>query len=450
MDIIPGMEDVLGQLPRLKGYTHLVLCFLAEDLSREATTEALYKASHRLAVAFPWLAGQVVHQGVGPGCSGTFTVARWHQREVTASILRMQDRSDVCPSYGDIIFSRGPSDLLDGPLLSTETSLPDSYVEPTSAPVLVFTASWINDGLLLDCAAHHNIMDMAGMGQVFQLLAIALQGQEFPRVAINAGNLDRSTVSPLLGPDEARCDHSHLRCPSRLGMSLRPPPSGPLPSYHYFRFSAANLAQLKALTAPTGTAIHPPSTDDALSAFIWKRLSVHRLHLGQLRTASTIFSRAVDCRRSLGVPKEYMGNMAIKCFSKMTFHSISDAPLAVIAAQLREDVQNARDTYNLRSLATFINEEPDKTTINFVPGFNPETDINSSSWAGVDAYNLEFGPLGKPQLVRRPNSKPVMGLLYFMPRTGIGDIDALLCLKDSEVQGLRSDKEWTQYASYIG
>ncbi|KAI9743965.1 MAG: hypothetical protein M1818_002699 [Claussenomyces sp. TS43310] len=450
MDIIPGTQDVLGQLPRLKGYTHLLLCFPADDLSREATTEALSKASHRLTVAFPWLAGQVVHQGVDRGCSGTFTVACYPQGEAPASILRVQDQVDVCPPYENLISTRGPSDLLDGALLSTETSLPESYVESAPAPVLTFTASWIQDGVLLDCAAHHNMMDMGGIDQVLRLLAIALKGEDFPRTAIDVSNCDRLTVLPLLGPDEVRRDHSHFRCPSRLGMSLRPLPSGPPPSYHYFRFTAANLAQLRALCAPNDPAIHPTSTDDALSAFIWKRLSAHRLNQGQLPTSTTLFSRAVDCRRSLGVPKEYMGNMAMKTFSKMTFYSIDISPLSAIAIQLRQDVQKVRDTHQLRSLATLIAEEPDKTTINVVPDFNPDTDINASSWVGVDAYHLEFGLLGKPTLIRRPKSKPVMGLLFFLPRTRGGDIDALLCLRDEEMQGLRSDREWSRYAEYIG
>lgn len=166
--------------------------------------------------------------------------------------------------------------------------------------------------------------------------------------------------------------------------------------------------------------------------------------------AITGFSRAVDCRQPLGIPIEYMGVAVVKTYSTMTFDELDQSSLAIVAAQLRKDVRKVRDGRFLRSLATLIAEEPDKSTINFVKGFDPDTWINASSWASVSVYALEFGPLGKAALVRRPKSKPVHSLLYFMPRMESGDIDVLLCLKDDEIRGLRSDLEWSRYSKYIG
>ncbi|KAJ5092598.1 hypothetical protein NUU61_007468 [Penicillium alfredii] len=444
METLPDMQDVFGQLPRMKGYTHLVLCFAhPPSISRETIVQALEAAARRLTATFPWLAGKVINTGVGPGCTGAFIVEPCYQTE---NILRFQDRADDCPSYEDIVRMNGASDLLDGSLLSAETSLPDSYTETDTspAPALTLTVSWIRNGLLLNCAAQHNVLDMGGIDQIFGLLATALQGREFGKTAIEINNCDRLTVFPLLGPEEPKCDHGQMRRPSSLNPSLRsPPPPGPQPAFHHFRFSAAHLADLTNLSAT-------PSTDDALSAFVWKRLSAVRFSLGQLPDAVAGFSRAVDCRRTLGVPAEYMGVLVVKIFSTMTFKELDNTHLAAVAAHLRRDVQRIRDRYFLRSLATLIAEEPDKSTFNFVPGFRPDTWINASSWASVGAYGLEFGVLGKPAVVRRPRSKPVQSLLYFLPRLECGDINVLLCLKETEIQGLRSDAEWAHYAEYIG
>lgn len=443
MEILPGTQDILGQSPRLKGYTHLALCFaLPESLSRESITTALKTATRRIPSALPWIGGVVVHQGEGDRNSGRFAVARCPSSE---TILKFQDRSDACPSYEEIIHSKGSSDLLDVALLSAETSLPDSDGSETNpAPVLTLTASWIKNGLVLDCAAHHNMLDMGGIDQFFQLLTTALQGQEFNKTVIEANMRDRLDIFPLLSPDEPKSDISHLRCPSSLGKPVRPPPQpGPLPVFHHFRFSAERLSQLKTLA-------ETPSIDGALSAFIWKRLSAVRMGLGQKPDTITGFSRTLDCRRTLDAPVEYMGNVVMKTYSTMTLDELTRTSLASVASQLRIDVLKIRDRHVLRSLATASAEEPDKTTFNFVKGFNSDTWINASSWAGVRAYASEFGLLGKPALIRRPTSKPVQSLLYFLPRMERGDIDIQLCLMDSEIHGLRRDPEWCRFAEYIG
>lgn len=444
MEILPGMQDVWGQLPRMKGYTHLAICFPhPESISRETIETALQAATRRITNTFPWIGGAVAHVNINPGSTGNFTVAK---SSATEDILRIQDRSGVCPPFDDIVRAKAASSQLAGHLLSAEPSLPDSYTETETnpAPVLTLTVSWVHGGLILDCAAQHNILDMGGIDQFFRLLATALRGQEFDAATIEANHRDRSHIFPLLSPDEAKCDHSPMRCPSSLNPTPRPPPPpGPLPAFHYFRFSDASLVRLRA-------AAETPSTDDALSAFIWKRLSTVRLRSGQRLDAVTGFSRAVDCRRTLGVPTEYMGVVVVKTFSKMTFEEMNQSTLAGLAVCLREDVKRVRDRHFLRSLASLIAEEPDKSTINFVLGFNLDTWINASSWAGATTYSLDFGLLGKPVFVRRPTSKPVQGLLYFLPRLEQGHIDVLLCLKDSEIQGLISDSEWARFAEHIG
>ncbi|KAJ5699092.1 hypothetical protein N7462_001097 [Penicillium macrosclerotiorum] len=443
MELVPGTQDVFGQLPRMKGYTHLVVCLShPESYSRDATVLAFQAAASRITAALPWLGGAVLHSEVGPGCTGIFTVARCAR---TRNILHIQDRSEECSSYEDIIASRAPSDLLEGHLLSAQTSLPDSYTESETepAPVLTLTMSWIKNGLILDCAAQHNILDMGGIDQFFRLLATELQAKCCGHTVIDTNNRDRLQMFSLLEPNEFRCGHSDMRCPSSLITIRRSPPPGSLPAFYHFRFDKASILQLAGLA-------NTPSVDDALSAFIWKQLSIARLRLGQKPGTVTGFSRAVDCRQALNIPKEYMGVAVVKTFSTMTLEEIGRASLGSIAVNLRRDVRRIRDRSFLRSLATLIAEEPDKSTINYVPELNPDTWLNASSWAGVGAYSLNFGPLGKPGIVRRPKSKPVLGLLYFLPKSEQGDIDVLLCLKESEIQGLRGDPQWSQYAGYIG
>lgn len=444
MEHFPGMQDIWGQFPRMKGYTHLAACFAhPEATSRVTTSAALVGATRRIVSTIPWIGGAVVHLGEKAGDTGSFTVARC---EETEAILKIQDRSDECPTFDDILQNSAASKMLEGSLLSAESALPDSYTESeeSPAPVLTITATWIKGGLILTCAAQHNILDMGGIDQFFRLLATALQGEQFDPAVIEANTKDRLKIIPLLEEGEQSLDHSLLRCPPSSTPTVRPPPPpGTQPAFHYFRFSAANLSLL-ALNAQT------PSQDDALSAFIWQRLSLVRQSLGRSPDAITGFSRAVDCRRPLDVATEYMGVVVAKTASQMTFAEMSNSSLESIAAQLRRDVQRLRDREYLRSLSTLIVNEPDKSTFNFVKGFDPDTWINASSWAGAATHRLEYGLLGTPAFVRRPNAKPVQSLLYFLPMLPTGDIDVLLCLKDEEIEGLRADPDWNGLATYIG
>ena len=444
MESLPGTLDVWGQLPRMKGYTHLALCFPhPKHTTQETITNALEAATRRITTALPWIGGVVLHTGAEPGNSGQFTISR---NQHTDTILRVQDRTTTGPAFNDILRSNAASRFLDQSWFSKESSLPDSYTdtENSPAPVLTLTATFIPDGIVLDCAAQHNILDMGGIDQFFRLLASALSEQDFEPRVIEVNSLDRGSIFPLLGPHEKPLDHSAMRCPSSLTPALRPPPPpGAQPGFHHFRFSADTLAHLAKIA-------ETPSIDDALSAFIWSRLSTVRLNLGQSPDTITGFSRAVDCRKTLGIPAEYMGVAVIKTYSSMPYQDLISSTLSSIAAQLRADVQRIRDAHFLRSLATVVAAEPDKSTFNFVRGFRPESWVNASSWAGVDAYRLRFGGLGKPSFVGRPTSKPVQGLLYFLPRMEGGDVEVLLCLKEEEIEGLCADEVWRGRAEYIG
>lgn len=444
MKQIQGMQDIWGQFPRMKGYTHLAACFAhPESTSRVTTSAALVGATRRITSTLPWIGGAVVHKDEKPGDTGIFTVAHC---ETTEAILKIQDRSDVCPSFEEILQSKAASKMLKGSLLSAEPALPDSYTESEEnpAPVLTITATYIKDGLILTCAAQHNILDMGGIDQFFILLATALQGGEFDQEIIKTNLQDRLHIIPLLKEGERALDHSIIRCPPTSTPNTRPPlPPGPKPAFHYFRFSAASLSTL-ALMAQT------PSEDDALSAFIWQRLSLVRNAIGQTSDAITGFSRAVDCRRPLDVPASYMGVVVAKTASQKTFDEMSKSSLIDLAAQLRRDVQRIRDREFLRSVTTLIANEPDKNTFSFVKGFNPDSWINASSWARAATHRLEYGLLGTPAFVRRPDAKPVQSLLYFLPMLPTGDIDVLLCLKEEEIGGLRTDPDWCQFAAYIG
>ena len=446
----------MGQLPFLKSYTPLMLAFPLQDgmASQEAAVKSLQSAVLKLVKTFPWLGAKVINKGSSAGSSGLFELEPSDLWSPPNTILQIRDYSDLCPSYEKLIKARGPATMLDGSILAPRKAFPESYQETEAdpAPVLAFQATLIKGGLLLVCVAQHNFIDMNGIDRCFNLLATAMRDEPFTPEAIEQGNRDRRNLVPLLQPDEPKQDHSQF---------IRPPLSElPLPSvepdspfsWRYFRFSAAKLTELKALATGLEGDLSVPyiSTNDALSAFCWQRVISIRLRRRQTPNVTAKFCRAVDARKTMGVPQSYMGDLVTIAQSQIAFQDLADVPLPAVASLLRKDLNAVNRRDYIRSFATFIAETQDKSTIVYGGRFNPDTDIGSSSWAQIKLSHVAFGTLGKPALVRRPNFGPLKSDIYFMPQNAEGDIDALLCFNEEDMNDLKSDDQWNRFADYIG
>ncbi|KXX79168.1 Trichothecene 3-O-acetyltransferase [Madurella mycetomatis] len=451
-------QDVLGQLPRLKTYTHMLLCFpLRDDLSPTALIISLESAARALFRAFPWLAFRVVHEGSGPGNSGTFRLAPCPDFAAQNAIVRTKDCTDICPTYQEILDARGPVDMLDGGVLGPVPAFPHIYddAELDPAPVFTLQANLVQGGLLLDAAAQHNFIDGGGLLRLLELLAGAMRGEPFSAEALKHGNCDRSTLIPLLGRDEPMLDHSHLiREPLATG-APKPPLAQPPQAarWHFVRFPSHKVTALKERanddTRPQNAFV---STNDALSAFIWRRLSAVRLPRieGRAEEVSSKFSRALDARRALGIPRDYLGQMGYNATCRLAFGELRDWSLGDVALHLRRAVERVNHEHAVRSWASFVAREPDKSRIMFGGAFDPDHDVGVSSLVHASVHGVEFGVLGKPMLVRRPRFGPLEGCVYLWTATGEGDVDVLLCLKGKDWEGLERDEEWGKYTEFIG
>ncbi|OJJ06470.1 hypothetical protein ASPVEDRAFT_32767 [Aspergillus versicolor CBS 583.65] len=452
------IQDDIGQLSRLKTYTHLLVCFpLSDEAYRETIVSALHAAAHRLVSSFPWLAAKVVHEGQSTGNSGSFRLEECPDFAPPNSLVVVKDCSDVSPPYTEILAARGPCSLFDGDALAPVVAFPESYEESDTKPARVFViqANFIKGGILLDAAAQHNFIDGGGLFQCMQLFATALRGEPFSDQQVQQGNRDRRTLIPLLGPHEPMLDHSHLKCPSALTTPIRARHSGRAPAaWHFVRLSSTSVSKIKQqanLDLQRENSDTPfVSTNDALSAFLWQRLSTVRLQRDRNPQELTKFSRAMDARRAMNVPQEYMGQMGYNATTRVSFGELADLSLGATAALLRNKVKEMNTEYSVRSWATFIANEPDKSSIMFAGSFNPDTDIGVSSLAHVELYTCDFGPLGTPELVRRPNFRPLEGCVYFWSKTASGDIDMLMCLNEADINGLKLDDHWRVHTEYIG
>jgi len=445
-------QDVMGQFPQLKTYNHGVIIFpLSDEISQESVVQALEAATAKIISKIPWLGQQVVHEGKELGNSGTSKLAPWPPRASPNTLIHVKDCSSLCPSYDEILKAQGPARMLDASIICPFPGFPMTYDESKigPAPAVAVQANFIRGGLLLNFSNQHNVMDATGLFQFMALLAAVMNGEEISQTAIEWGNRDRKTVIPLYGPNEPIKDHSHLRAlpPSQS-------PAKPLApaSWMFFRFLKKAVPKIKALASdPEGFDPSVPfiSSNDAVSAFYWKHLAIARVRNGQDPAAKSKFSRAIDGRSAMGVSTEYMGQFVYFSATWLTYQELVDLPLSTIASTMRKNLNDANNEHSVRSYATYVASLSDKMTLAYGGPFNRETDIGSSSMAQA-AVILNFGLLGVPKLIRRPNLVPLPGTLYFYPPEGSGDLNLLLCLNKQDLEAMTADSEWNQCTEFIG
>ena len=447
------LHDVLGQLPRLKTYTHVLLCFPIRDgPSPSALIKSLEAAARTLADAFPWIVCRVVHEGSGPGNSGIFRLAPCPEFAAPNTIMHTKDCTDVCPTYKEILDTHGPVSILDGSVLSSVPAFPQVYddAELNPAPVFTLQVNLVREGILLDAAAQHNFIDGGSLLRLLELLAKSMRGETFSEEEIKHGNRDRLYLIPLLRPDEPMLDHSHLIRESLANVQQ----SFDRPEVHwsFVRFPAPKVTRLKKRANKDIQHAHGSfvSTNDALSAFIWKCISAVRLERRQKPDDFSRFSRALDARRAVQIPREYLGQMGYNATCCLKFCQLQGLSLGEIALFMRQAVEKVNSEYSVRSWATFIAKEPDKSRIMFGGSFDPDKDIGLSSLIHASVNDIEFGIMGKPDLVRRPRFLPLESCVYLWTQTVEGHVDALLCLRGADREGLRADAEWAEHTEFIG
>lgn len=132
-----------------------------------------------------------------------------------------------------------------------------------------------------------------------------------------------------------------------------------------------------------------------------------------------------------------------------TYGELLALPLSAITSLLRRDLNEANTEHSARSYATFLAREPDMTKITYAGPFDRGTDVASSSMAQA-ALVLQFGRLGPPEFVQRPNLFPLPGTLCFYPPEGSGDLNLLVCLSDEEINGLKEDQTSGKCTEVIG
>ncbi|RMZ74828.1 hypothetical protein DV737_g5695, partial [Chaetothyriales sp. CBS 132003] len=449
-------QDVVSQFPFLSGYSHVLFIFQPDaNRSSEMILAALRHGFDKLVSQVPWLGGQLLHTPGPTGSSGHYSVAPWPSDAPANELIRVKHCEDLIPPMAQIMRAGAPAFMLDGKILTPFPSLPLPHGQDPPLPVINLQVNFIRGGVLLNTTTHHMAIDATGVVQIMRLLATILHGRDIPVAELEQANRDRRRVLQLIPRGEPVKDHSHLRAPPGHVTS---PPSSP-PKWCYFKMPVATVSTLKRLVASQQLRqVQQISVNDIISAFCWQRITAIRLARGFSPDTKTKMTRTIDARGALGVPITYIGHLTYFSVSQLPMSQVVSVPLVNIAHTLRRDLNAANTPWAIRSFATFIARQLDKSNLVYAGIRNLDTDLGttalSSSQSGAQNESSvlaeDFGPVfGRLMCIRRPNVSPLTGGITISPVED-GAIPIVLCMPEADLEGLKKDRDWSRYMKHVG
>lgn len=225
-----------------------------------------------------------------------------------------------------------------------------------------------------------------------------------------------------------------------------------------FYFSPAALDALKAeASPPNATELSDQkwiSTNDALSALLWRTVMAVQSPLDSLRSGDdpvSVFNIAIDGRLRTDPPVHpetqgcFLEYIAVSAPIRKILGSLSLADLAIMIRKqiLRADGQFTDDVAALVEKL----EDVDRlvpTAFLDVPGFN----CVQSSWVNFELYSLDWGSLlgGKIDAVRAPHVGVINGLQVVLPVLPDGGMEILVGVKEDCLDKLLHEPRWTKFA----
>ncbi|GFF35622.1 methylglutaconyl-CoA hydratase, mitochondrial [Aspergillus udagawae] len=449
----PPFEVKISHWDRILPPTHSkrILCFsLPVNTDREQLTDYLHIAFHHTVQRFPLLAGSVVPFSADQGGRP------WLRNIVPEGAARLivKDLSDEL-SFADLAEANFSQHLLNTEQLCP---LPEvGYFKAERVDVCRFQANFIRGGLLLVVSIIHNAADGRGVTEIIKIFAEELrkaQSGETGHPLQQRTEVYRSDRTAFVSgqgiPGAIERHAAWTSSPSNAHAQIHNVEN----SCHTFRISATALSQLKkALSATSQGPEDWFSTNDAISAFIWRSIMVARHRAGILDAdATTYVAQPVDCRRHLNITEPYFGNVIYMTKSSVALSVLADPEtgLGAAARALRTELRGLTGD-KFRDLVGYAERTALEahTRLNILESMATSGIILTSLFK-MDLHAMNFGPVfddGHIKALRLPARGTQAGAVIVLPRVPDGSCEFMVTEQESTIQCLRDDPLFAQFTA---
>ncbi|KAL2130204.1 hypothetical protein VTI74DRAFT_6771 [Chaetomium olivicolor] len=441
----PPFDVKLSHWDRLFPPTHSkrILCFaLPSDADRERIVDCLHIAFHHTVQRVPFLAGSIApfppEEGARPWLRNLLPQG--------AARLHIKDLSD------ELCFDELAKHDFAQHLLKAEQlcPLPEvAYVSDEPVDVCQMQANFVAGGLLFVVSIIHIAADGKGVTEVIKIFSDAFrkaQAGEIGHPLEERKEVYRSDRTLLVSghgvPGAIENHAAWTSSPVNTHSQIVNVES----TCHTFRISARALSDAKrAVSASLQDPNDWISTNDVISAVIWRSIMVARHRAGILADGATTYvAQPLDCRSHLGLPDPYFGNVLYMTKTSLPLSVLQDGErgLAAAARALRAEIK-AMTAEKFTDLVGYAERTAQQfhTRLNILEDL-PTGGIIMTSHFKFALHELDFGPLlgGHMKALRLPARGTMAGAVIVMPRLPDGSCEFMITEQESTIARLVEDE----------
>ncbi|OAA52299.1 Transferase [Beauveria brongniartii RCEF 3172] len=339
----------------------------------------------------------------------------------------------------------------------------------TGLPALLAQANVIDGGLIMGLSWHHTVSDARGINTLLSSWA------RYTKMWVTQGTVGSPTAAPeptrdrwrlIGGPRNVSVDqfsdyqiNSTVRAPlspTAVHLLDRPNTTTTTAKLSTWYFSKKALQALHTALGSVVTdesdAVHFTNSE-AVSALVWKHLSLARLLHHEQAHDTSLFSTRIDYRGRVkpALSGEYIGNInEPNARTRMRLDHVC-APsgpesLAMLALKIREAV-GSMDEKAMREFVGLVEGLPAVTDLAWDFDTLPGPDLVVTDMSGLDTLRQDWGgALGRPICIRSGSREK--GVAYFLPQDTEGGFEVQLQCTDDALGRLKCDSLFTEYAQF--
>ena len=454
-DLLMGPLDNI--MPR-HHFTPKALFIPASNSSKEEILESLKSGLAQTLKAIPSIAGHV-KLAPNPVQKGGMCVSA--PVNTVDDIFTARDLTESHPEmeYENLKQKHFPMKAVNRNVLY---SLPG--VTDVEKPVFVAQANFIRGGLVLGVSLHHSFGDGASLKMILRTWAAYCRGDR-DEPNLHTSSLRERLTSSEIGvslsdfPEYTTISDNKIGYKPEVakGRSAEFATMPPKVDSHVFYLSSQRLKELKALASAKLQQSDWISTSDALSALLWRSITVARNPESDIvpREETRVLGIMVDGRRHMSQdPDSYMGNMILFNNAKAQLQSLLSSPpqLSELAHSIRRSISRIDEKYINRALSA-ISSAPDVSKVMMTGGTFDESALTITSWGD---FRMDWGHVvGGPCERVRVSGIPYSGACVILPAsvsgaktTRMNGVEVLIGLNSDDMIRLMKDDFFTSFAKW--
>lgn len=452
---------LMGPLDNVMPRHHITpkaLFIPASSSSKEKILNILKSGLAQTIKAIPTVAGHV-KAASNPIQEGSMCVTT--PFGAVEDIFTAQDLTESHPEmdYDDLKRRHFPMEAVDSNVVY---SLPD--LMKAEKPVFLAQANFIRGGLVLGISLHHSFGDGASLKTILQTWATCCRGESAAPTLTASTRRERLMFSETGASLDEFPEYATI--PDNIagyqpgvakgeGPEIAPVP--PQVDSHVFYLSAQRLKELKDLASAKLEGSDWISTSDALSALLWRSITVARnLEPGDAATEDTrVLNIPLDGRRIMREDtNSYMGNMILFNNATTPLRNLLSSPpqLPEIARTIRQSISRIDEKYIKRAISA-IGSVPDVSKVIMSGGTFGESALTISSWGDL---HMDWGHvIGGPSERVRVSKIPFPGVCVILPASEPGNrstepngVEVMVGLKSDDMARLMNDPFFASFAEW--